>query len=122
MQNGIDLNVWRARAQGTHCLPINTENRPMKRHTLFATAATAIVLSVGATLIAQNPGVTIDEHRNPNLNAAQRFLQQAIARTSEAQQANKDDMEGHAARAKEFMDQADAELKLAAEAADRHHH
>lgn len=90
----------------------------MKRNTFFATSAAAIVLSVGAALIAQNPGVDVGARRHPNLNAAQRLLEQAIARTSSAQQANEYDMGGHAARAKQLMDQADAELKLAAEKAN----
>jgi len=58
--------------------------------------------------------------RHPNIAAAQRLIEQAFDRISEAQRANEWDMRGHARRAKELLDQASHELKLAAEAADHH--
>jgi hypothetical protein len=89
----------------------------MKFKTLVATAATTAVLTLGATLVAQNPGVDVGG-RHPNLNAAQHLIEQAIGRLSNAQTANEFDMNGHAAKAKALLDQADAEIKLAAEAAN----
>ena len=90
----------------------------MKLKSLYAVAATAAVLTLGTTLIAQNPGVDVSGRRHPNLNAAQHLIEQAIARVSTAQGANEFDMDGHAAKAKALLDQADAEIKLAAEAAN----
>ena len=59
-------------------------------------------------------------NRHPNLAAAQRFIEQAIAKVSAAQGANEFDMGGHAAKAKEHLDRAYEEIKLAARAANRH--
>ncbi len=90
----------------------------MKLKNLLTVAAAAAALTLGTTLIAQNPGVDVSRHVHPNLNAAQRLIEQAIGRVSTAQGANEFDMEGHAAKAKALLDQADAEIKLAAEAAN----
>ena len=66
----------------------------------------------GGILVAQGP-------RHPNLEAAQRLIGQAIDRISAAQQANEWDMHGHAAKAKDLLDQASREVRLATEAANR---
>jgi hypothetical protein len=58
--------------------------------------------------------------RHPNLAAAQRLSQQAWEKMTAAQQANEWDMDGHAAKAKDLLDQANREMKLAAEAANHH--
>jgi hypothetical protein len=47
------------------------------------------------------------------------LVSQAFERINEAQKANEFDLAGHAQRAKGLLDQADNELKLAAEAANR---
>jgi hypothetical protein len=44
---------------------------------------------------------------------------QAFERLSDAQSANNDQLGGHAARAKELLRQANEEIKMAAEAANR---
>jgi hypothetical protein len=49
------------------------------------------------------------------LRAAQGYLVQAWQRINRAQRDNQDQLGGHAQRAKDFLLQADAELKLAAE-------
>jgi len=67
----------------------------------------------GGVLIAQGP-------RHPNLRAAQDLIDQAFDRITAAQQANEWDMGGHAAKAKEHLEQAKREIHLAAEAANRH--
>lgn len=90
----------------------------MKLNKLFTVAITSAAITLGATLVAQNPGVNVSKRLHPNLNAAQRLIEQAIVRVTDAQKANEDDMNGHAAHAKQLLDQADAEIKLAAEAAN----
>jgi len=76
------------------------------------------MISAGVA-IAQKPVEDISGKRHPNLAAAQRLSREAWQRVSDAQQANEWDMQGHAAKAKELLDQANQELKLAAEAANK---
>lgn len=71
----------------------------------------------GGLALAQ-PERDISPMRHPNLAAAQRLIDQAYGKISAAQQANEWDMQGHAAKAKELLDQASRELKLAAESAN----
>jgi hypothetical protein len=73
----------------------------------------------GGMAVAQKPVEDISGKRHPNLAAAQRLSQQAWEKITAAQQANEWDMQGHAAKAKELLDQANKELKLAAEAANK---
>jgi len=78
------------------------------------------VLLVAAGLaVAQAPKQTVSGARHPNLAAAQRFCQQAFEKVSAAQQANEWDMQGHAAKAKDLLNQANTELKAAAGAANK---
>lgn len=76
-----------------------------------------LALLLAGTAIAQRD---VSPRRHPNLAAAQRLIGQAMGRLTAAQQANEYDMEGHAAKAKELLEQADREIKAAAEAANRH--
>lgn len=76
-------------------------------------------LLFGGILVAQKPPRNVSPHRHPNLAAAQRFLDQAYTKIKAAQEANEFDMNGHAAKAKELLEQADRELKEAAEAANK---
>jgi len=73
----------------------------------------------GGILVAQKPPRDISARRHPNLAAAQRFCDQAFEKISAAQTANEFDMNGHAAKAKELLEQASKELKEAAEAANK---
>ena len=66
------------------------------------------------------PGHNVSGKMHPNLAAAQRLVEQAFNKISAAQQANEFDMDGHAAKAKDLIDQANRELKEAAEAANKH--
>jgi hypothetical protein len=66
------------------------------------------------------PQQNISGKRHPNLAAAQRLCDQAFEKIQAAQQANEWDMSGHAAKAKELLDQASHELKQAAESANKH--
>ncbi|MBS2021307.1 MAG: hypothetical protein JST92_02785 [Deltaproteobacteria bacterium] len=88
----------------------------MKLSHALATVALAGLLATGA--FAKGPKVDVSGKKHPNLNAAQKALKNAADKITEAQKANEYDMAGHAAKAKELIDQADAELKLAAEAAN----
>jgi len=78
-----------------------------------------ILLMIAGVAIAQRPKEDISGRRHPNLAAAQRLSEQAFQRITAAQEANEWDMQGHAKRAKELLSQANNELKLAAEAANR---
>ena len=69
--------------------------------------------------IAQRPTANVSGGRHPNLAAAQRLSQQAWQRIVAAQEANEFDMQGHAQKAKGLLDEANRELKLAAESANR---
>lgn len=72
------------------------------------------------TAFAQAPVDNINPHTHPNLSAAQRFIDQAYLKLTLAQQANHDDMQGHAQKAKDLLADASRELKAAAEAANEH--
>ena len=86
--------------------------------TRILTAALGALLLIGGAAIAQ-PKRNISGARHPNLAAAQRLSQQAWEKISAAQEANEWDMQGHAKKAKELLDEVNRELKLAAEAANR---
>ena len=79
----------------------------------------SVALVAGGVLIGQP--VRDVGGRHPNLAAAQRLTDQAYNKISAAQQANEWDMDGHAAKAKDLLDQANRELKAAAEAANHNH-
>jgi hypothetical protein len=83
------------------------------------TAVLASLLVVGGIALAQPPARNVSGARHPNLAAAQRLSRQAFQRIIAAQQANEWDMQGHAQRAKDLLEQANNELKLAAQAANR---
>ena len=91
----------------------------MKHLGTWTLAGAAMLLS-GAVL-AQEPVRDVSGKRHPNIAAAQRLTDQAFNKISAAQQANEWDMDGHAAKAKDLLDQANRELKQAAEAANRNH-
>jgi hypothetical protein len=67
------------------------------------------------------PKNNVNPNRHPNLAAAQRLSQQAWEKITAAQQANEWDMDGHATKAKDLLDQANNELKQAAQAANHNH-
>ena len=78
-------------------------------------------LFYGGMAIAQKPVQNVNPNRHPNLAAAQRFSEQAYQKIIAAQEANEWDMNGHAQKAKELLEQANQQLKLAAEAANKNH-
>jgi hypothetical protein len=87
----------------------------------FLAAFLGALLVLGGLAIAQPPARNISGARHPNLAAAQRLSRQAFERILQAQQANEWDLAGHAQKAKELLDQANNELKLAAETSNRNH-
>jgi len=93
----------------------------MKKRNLILTGVLAGVLVSGGAVLAQAPGADIDPARHANLADAQKHIQQAYQKIDEAQQANKEELGGHAEKAKDLLLQADRELKAAAEYADHHH-
>jgi hypothetical protein len=88
------------------------------RSIVFASLLSAGMIAGGFALA--QPAQNINPGRHPNLAAAQRLIDQAYTRITDAQQANEWDMHGHAAKAKDLLDQASRELKMAAEDANRH--
>lgn len=87
--------------------------------TRISTMILALVLFVGTVVTAQGPARNVSGARHPNLAAAQRLSHQAYEKIIAAQQANEWDMQGHAQKAKDLLDQANNELKLAAGSANR---
>jgi len=86
------------------------------------TGAALVAAFVGGGLaVAQKPVEDVSGKRHPNVAAAQRLSEQAYNKITAAQEANEWDMQGHAAKAKDLLDQANKELKLAAEAANKNH-
>jgi F0F1-type ATP synthase membrane subunit b/b' len=79
-----------------------------------------LLLLTSIALYAAKPARNVNPHRHPNLAAAQRLSRQAYEKVTAAQKANEWDMGGHAAKAKDLLDQANNELKQAAEAANDH--
>jgi len=72
-------------------------------------------LLLGSVAVAQRePEVDISARRHPNLAAAQQFSRQAWDKIAEAQRANEWDLGGHAAKAKQLLDQVNHELREAA--------
>ncbi len=90
--------------------------------TRLAVPLIGLSLFVGAVAVAQKPERDISPGRHPNLAAAQNLSRQAFEKIVAAQRANEWDMNGHAQKAKELLDQVNHELKLAAEGANEHAH
>ncbi len=94
----------------------------MKTFTLrnrVLTFATGSMLLMGGIALAQRPKQNVSPGRHPNIAAAQRLSAQAYEKITAAQEANEWDMEGHAKKAKGLLEEANNELKAAAEAANR---
>jgi hypothetical protein len=89
----------------------------MKR--MLANSAAIASVFVALLACAQEPVRNINPDRHGNLAAAQNLVQQAYDKLSEAQQANDSELGGHAAKAKELLREANEEIKMAAEAANR---
>jgi hypothetical protein len=77
------------------------------------------LMFVATIAIAKTPAQNVSNRRHPNIAAAQRLSTQAFEKLSAAQSANEFDMAGHAQKAKEALQLANNEMKLAAEAANK---
>jgi hypothetical protein len=95
------------------------EMKIVRRNAL--TLVLSLILVCAGIVVAQKPERDISSRRHPNLAAAQRLCTQAYERIAAAQRANEWDMNGHAQRAKELLDQVNSELKKAAEEANERH-
>jgi hypothetical protein len=93
--------------------------RLLKTRKYLMLQAAGLLVLTGAVVSAQKPKDNVSAARHPNIAAAQRFSQQAWEKIVAAQQANEFDMQGHAQKAKDLLDQVNKELKLAAEAANK---
>jgi hypothetical protein len=91
----------------------------MKKQNVVFTCLLGAALLCGGVVLAQKPAQNVNPNRHPNLAAAQRLSARAYQKVIDAQQANEWDMQGHAAKAKELLDQVNNELKQAASAANR---
>lgn len=93
----------------------------MLTHRLRIIALAVLLGAVAvAVAIAQGPPArNVSGRRHPHIAAAQRLSHQAFEQIVQAQQANEWDMQGHAQRAKDLLDQANNELRQAATAANR---
>jgi hypothetical protein len=87
----------------------------LKRTFLTAFACSAVV----TLSVAQSPVATVDPQRHGNLAAAQSSIIQAYSRIEDAQHENGSHLDGHAQKAKNFLDQANDEIRAAAVVADQ---
>jgi hypothetical protein len=87
----------------------------------FVKVILAACLFLGGMAIAQRPVQNINPQHHPNLAAAQRLSEQAYQKIVAAQQANEFDMEGHAQKAKDLLEQANEQLRQAANWANKNH-
>ena len=88
------------------------------RKSIFSIIVGILMLS-GTAALAEEPALNVSQRLHPNIAAAQRLSRQAYNKITAAQKANEFDMEGHAQKAKDLLDQVNNELKLAAEAANK---
>ncbi len=91
----------------------------MKKKVMLTGSLVALLLA--GVVVAQKPVDNVNAQKHPNLAAAQRLSTQAYDKIMAAQQANEWDMQGHAQKAKNLLDQVNTELKLAAETANKNH-
>jgi len=94
----------------------------MKKKSVYFAVALAVALAGVGIAFAQRPETDINPNRHSHLADAQRHVVQAYDKVLEAQKDNRDELGGHAERAIQLLDQANHELKMAAEYADHHHH
>jgi hypothetical protein len=94
----------------------------MKKLIAACFISTALIGGGLALAKDEKPKVNTSENKHVHLHAAQEAIDKAWVAIGEAQKANDFDMEGHAAKAKDLLEQANKEIKLAAEAANKNAH
>ncbi len=117
----VSIDVGGPRTTTIHCTfkkKGEIKNRKISKG--LAGAVLALALIGGGVVVAQKPVDNVSGKKHPNL-AAQRLSQQAYEKIVAAQQANEWDLDGHAAKAKDLLDQVNQQLKLAAEASNKNH-
>jgi hypothetical protein len=85
---------------------------------LSLTAGLGLGLALAGGFALARPAENVSPRRHPNIAAAQQLVGEAFNKIVAAQQANEFDLGGHAAKAKGLLDEANGELKLAAETAN----
>ena len=78
------------------------------------------ILSLGVFASGVVVGQNVNPNRHPNLFAAQSLIEQAIDKISVAQRENEFDLGGHGNKAKDLLNQAYQEVKLASRAEGHH--
>ncbi|WP_109126386.1 hypothetical protein [Dyella sp. C11] len=92
----------------------------MKMKSVLIGAAMLAACAAGTVAVAQEGGPFVDiGQRHGNLRHAQENIVAAYQYVGNAQAANEDQLGGHAARAKELLAEANRELRLAANVANR---
>ena len=81
---------------------------------LLAAAVLGVSVVVAGIAVAKEPAQNVSAKKHPNIAAAQRLVDQAWEKVTAAQKANEYDLGGHAAKAKDLLEQANTELKEAA--------
>jgi hypothetical protein len=79
------------------------------------------LMAVTTGIASAQPVHDISRARHPHLAAAQRACDRADRAIHAAQEANEFDLGGHAQRALQLLDQANAELKQAATTSNQQH-
>jgi len=88
--------------------------------TRFLVPVLGLLLLIAVVVVGQPPPKrNVNPGRHPNIAAAQRLSQQAFEKIIAAQQANEWDMQGHAQKAKDLLEQVNNELRAAATASNR---
>ena len=96
-----------------------TKSKTLRGSILFVIVLA--MLCTGLVFAQKKPVQNISPRRHPNLAAAQRLSDQAYEKIVAAQKANEWDLDGHAQKAKDLLDQVNRELKQAAEASNQNH-
>jgi hypothetical protein len=91
--------------------------RNRSRLSLAVALCVSLLFMVGLALGQPKQNVRAGKH--PNLAAAQRMSANAYNKIIAAQQDNEWDMQGHAQKAKDLLEQVNTELKAAAQAANK---
>ena len=89
----------------------------MKQFAIVGILATMAFAS--SAVFADPPVKNVSGKRHPNIAAAQRLTANAYQKIVAAQEANEFDLGGHAAKAKDLLDQANSKLKQAAQTANK---
>jgi hypothetical protein len=88
----------------------------------YSVGIVGVIVCAAVGYAAFEPVLNINPSRHPNLAAAQTFSRDAWEKLVMAQRANDWDLDGHAQKAKDLLEQVNIEIKAAAEAANRNSH